>query len=93
MSLDAQSSLFGDGGMTPPARSTTVDAQAIRRRLNRLLDTLQAADTMPLSDRDLRMWQTVVPNMSKWLPSSEAQAICTAFAQQLERLGTSTAAL
>lgn len=89
MSIDAQISLFGEGGMTPPARSTNVDPEAIRGRLMRLLDTLQVADTMPLSDRDVRMWRTVVPNMTKWLPESEAQRIRATFAQQLERLGTS----
>ena len=44
---------------------------------------------MPLSDRDLRMWQTVVPNMTRWLPDDEADAIRTEFAHELERLGAS----
>ena len=91
MSIDAQRSLFGEGRMSPPASRTTPDPEAIRGRLNRLLDTLRAANTMPLSDRDARMWQTVVPNMTKWLPDSEAATIRAAFAWEMERLGASTA--
>jgi ABC-type polar amino acid transport system ATPase subunit len=86
MSLEAQASLFGEEGMAPPARPTALDPQAVRSRLNRLLDTLQAADTMPLSAHDVRMWQTVVPNMTRWLPDAEAQVICATFARELERL-------
>ena len=86
MTIDAQASLFGDGGMTPPQRASQVDPAVVRGRLNRLLGTLRAADTMPLSDQDARMWQTVVPNMSRWLPDPEAQNIRTAFAREMARL-------
>lgn len=86
MSINAQASLFGEGGMSPPERRTTVDTEAIRGRLNRLLGTLRAANTMPLSDNDVRMWQTVVPNMSKWLPDAEAQTVRLAFACEMARL-------
>lgn len=68
MSVDPQGSLFGDGRMAPAARRSTPDPQAIRGRLGRLLETLRSSQTMPLSDRDVRMWQTVVPNMTRWLP-------------------------
>jgi len=86
MTIEAQGSLFGEGRMTPPTRTASPDPATIRGRLGRLLDTLRAADTMPLSDRDIRMWQTVVPNMTKWLPDDEAETIRTAFAQEMERL-------
>ena len=87
MNAKAQGSLFGEGRMTPPQRASTPDPEAIRGRLDRLLATLRSAETMPLSDRDARMWAVVVPNMSKWLPSAEAEAICAAFAREIERLG------
>ena len=90
MSLEAQASLFGEGGMAPPARPTALDLQAVRSRLNRLLATLQGADTMPLSAHDVRMWQTVVPNMTRWLPDDEAHAVCSTFTRELARLGTSS---
>lgn len=90
MSLEAQVSLFGEDGMTPPARPKSPDPQVVRSRLNHLLGTLKAADTMPLSAQDVRMWQTVVPNMTRWLPDADAQAICAAFTRELARLGTTS---
>lgn len=86
MSIDAQASLFGEGLMTAPKASSTPDADTIRRRLHRLLGTLRAAETMPLTERDVRMWRTVVPNMTRWLPDAEAEAIRFEFVQELERL-------
>ncbi|MEQ8964899.1 MAG: hypothetical protein RID91_03670 [Azospirillaceae bacterium] len=83
---DRQGSLFGEGRMTPPTGSSTPEPAVIRRRLESLLDTLRAAETMPLSDRDARMWQTIVPNMTKWLPEAEAEAIRAAFEQEMQRL-------
>ena len=87
MSMDAQGSLFGEGRMAPPARQSTPDIEAIRARLGRLLEMLRAAESMPLSDRDARMWRTVVPNMTRWLPDEESRAIRTAFAREMDRLG------
>lgn len=89
MTLDAQGSLFGDGGMAAPARTSAPDPQAIRGRLGRLLETLREAESMPLSDKDMRMWQTVVPNMTRWLPDDEADAIRSEFASEMDRLGVS----
>ena len=87
MTTDAQGSLFGEGRITPPQRSSTPDPDAIRRRLDRLLVTLRSAETMPLSDRDARMWTAVVPNMAKWLPNAEGEAVCATFTREMERLG------
>ncbi|SUS07133.1 conserved hypothetical protein [uncultured Defluviicoccus sp.] len=87
MSMDAQGSLFGEGRMAPPTRQSTPDPEAVRGRLHRLLEVLRAAEHMPLSDRDVRMWQTVVPNMTRWLPDEDARAICAEFAAEMERLG------
>lgn len=86
MTTQAQGSLFGEGRMTPPQRSSTPDPDAIRRRLDKLLAGLKSADAMPFSDRDARMWTAVVPTMTKWLPDAEAQAIRAAFAREMERL-------
>ena len=32
------------------------------------------------------MWQTVFPNMAKWLPEEEADQLRFEFAQEIERL-------
>lgn len=82
----AQGSLFGEGGMAPPVRTTAPDPQEVRGRLRRLLETLREANTMPFSDKDMRMWQIVVPNMVRWLPDHEATAIQSEFTLELERL-------
>ena len=87
MNIDAQESLFGEGRMTPPQRSSTPDPGAIRGRLDRLLGLLRAAQAMPFSERDARMWATVVPNMTKWLPEAEAETVRADFAREMERLG------
>lgn len=87
MTRNAQGSLFGDTGMAAPAKPSSPDPQAIRARLDRLVQMLRSAGTMPFSDRDQRMWQAVVPNMARWLPDEEAEAFCVAFAVEMERLG------
>lgn len=84
----AQGSLFGtdEDRMQPPRQSTLPDPNDVRCRLNALLAKAQAAERMPWSERDARMWQTVFPNMAKWLPEDEAGQLCFEFAQELERL-------
>ena len=84
--IDDQGSLFGEDKMAPPARSSTPDLEDIRQRLNALLNTLRTSETMPLSERDIRTWQAIVPNMTKWLPEVEANAIRESFDGELQRL-------
>ncbi len=73
--------------MAAPAQTSVPDPQAIRGRLGRLLETLRESESMPLSDKEMRMWQTVVPNMTRWLPDDEADAVRCEFASELQRLG------
>jgi hypothetical protein len=84
----AQTSLFGPGEdrMQPPKRSTTPDPNVIRLRLHALLEKARTAEKMPWSERDARMWQTVFPNMAKWLPPEEGKQLTFAFAQEMNRL-------
>lgn len=84
----AQGSLFGSGEdrMQPPSQSTVPDPEDVRRRLHVLLVKARSAEKMPWSDRDARMWQTVFPNMAKWLPEEEAGQLCFEFEQEMERL-------
>ncbi|MFN3623249.1 MAG: hypothetical protein ACK4TP_04225 [Hyphomicrobium sp.] len=85
---DHQGSLFGDGDdrLQPPRPSTLPDPNVVRLRLVSLLEKARSATIMPWSERDARMWQTVFPNMTKWLPDEEAEQLCFEFAQELERL-------
>ncbi|MFN4088190.1 MAG: hypothetical protein ACK4QW_03995 [Alphaproteobacteria bacterium] len=84
----AQASLFGPGEdrLQAPRQQTTPDPDDIRRRLRSLLDKARSSETMPWSERDARMWQTVFPNMAKWLPEDEADQLRSAFSQEMERL-------
>lgn len=84
-----QGSLFGDapGRMAhPPAPSMLPDPDDIRRRLNALLAQARAAERMPWSEKDARVWQIVFPNMANWLPEDEANQLRLNFAQEIERL-------
>lgn len=87
-SFEAQGSLFGAGEdrMQAQRPNATPDPAAIRKRLTDLLDKARAAKTMPWSERDARMWQTVYPNMANWLPDAEADRLRAAFAEEMARL-------
>jgi hypothetical protein len=84
----AQGSLFGAGEdrLQAPPQSWAPDPENIRLRLISLLEKARSADRMPWSERDARMWQTVFPNMAKWLPEDEARQLNFEFAQEIERL-------
>ena len=84
----AQGSLFGPGEdrLQAQRRSSVPDPETVRRRLKSLLEKARSAEKMPWSERDARMWQTVFPNMAKWLPEEEADQLRFEFAQEMERL-------
>ena len=84
----AQASLFGAGEdrLQAPEQSSTPDPETIRLRLKALLEKAKSAEKMPWSERDARMWQTVFPNMAKWLPGEEADQLRFEFAQEMQRL-------
>lgn len=83
-----QGSLFGPGGdrLQPMRQRSLPDAESVRFRLKSLLEKARSAERMPWSERDARMWQTVFPNMAKWLPKDEADQLCFEFTQEIERL-------
>ena len=84
-----QESLFGPGNdrLQVPRQSSLPNPEEVRRRLKLLLQKARSAEKMPWSERDARMfWQTVFPNMAKWLPNEEADQLRFEFAQELERL-------
>ena len=83
-----QYSLFGtgEGRLQLPRQSFEPSPETIRKRLNALLDKARAAQTMPWSDRDARMWQTVFPQIANWLPDEEADQLRFEFTQEIERL-------
>ena len=71
--------------------STVPSADQVRGRLESLMRTLRQADTLPLTEKQLRFWQTVVPQMTNWLPSDERSAICAEFESEIARLSRKAA--
>jgi hypothetical protein len=84
----AQASLFGagDNRLQEAARSTTPDPAKVRVRLMAILEKARAASSMPWSDHDARVWQTVFPNMANWLPELEAEQLRLEFRHEMDRL-------
>jgi len=79
-----QADLFADHR---PAPRKVMDFQAeARRRLEAALAEVKAAEQMPWTQRELEKWQILFPQMSGWLPDEEANQLCFAFAQEVERL-------
>ncbi len=41
---------------------------------------------MPLTDKELRFWRTVMPQTTAWLPNEEHRAVCAEFDMHVARL-------
>jgi hypothetical protein len=85
----SQQSLFGDEGDRiphPEGASHLPKPDDIRAKLQLILTKVRSADTMPWDERRARMWQTVFPQMARWLPDDERDQLCFEFAQEIERL-------
>ncbi|MGQ0742263.1 MAG: hypothetical protein ACT4OG_08230 [Alphaproteobacteria bacterium] len=72
--------------MRAPQQQLSPDPETIRLRLNALLEKARSAETMPWTERDARMWQTVFPNMTKWLPPEEGEQLRFEFEREMQRL-------
>jgi hypothetical protein len=83
-----QQSLFGPGEdrLQVSRQRTAPNPDAIRLRLESLLEKARSSKKMPWSERDAQMWQTVFPNMAKWLPKEEGEQMRLDFFAEIERL-------
>ena len=84
-----QHSLFGEGENRiphPEAPSHLPKPEDVREKLRLILTKVQTAERMPWDDRKARMWQTIFPQMARWLPDDERDQLCFEFAQEIERL-------
>ena len=87
--LSEQHSLFGDGQDRiphPDVVSHLPKPEDVRAKLRLVLTKVQSAERMPWDDRRARMWQTIFPQMARWLPDDEREQLCFEFAQEIERL-------
>jgi len=62
------------------------DPDAVRERLNEVLQQLRSAESMPWEGSKLRSWQHVFHNMANWLPAEERDRLRQEFSREIERL-------
>jgi hypothetical protein len=84
-----QPDLFG--APTPPI--LTPDPADVRRTMQKVLDQLRSAETMPFEPRLVRIWKTIFPQMSNWLEPEEAHELCRQFDAEIARLETGGASV
>lgn len=71
--------------LTAPV-STVPSVEAVRARLQSVLETLRSAPTLPWSAKEAARWKLVVPQMADWLPADEQEAVRAEFATLVHRL-------
>lgn len=63
------------------------DPDRVRRRLEGILAEARAAESMPWARSRQRLYMTIVPQMTLWLPEDEAAQFRLAFEHEMKRLG------
>ncbi len=76
----AQLEMFGDHA---PAQATTADPDRVRRKLDAFLTEAREAGAHGLPTARRRLIETVVPQMTRWLPEDEAARVRQAFGDAL----------
>ncbi len=69
-----------------PEHVYRADPDEVRRDLMRLLTQARTAQIMPWEPRKVRLYRTIFPQMSQWLPDDEAKQLCFEFETELARL-------
>jgi hypothetical protein len=62
------------------------DPDKVRAKLHQLLAEARAAQEMPWGPERVRLYRTIFPQMSNWLPDDEAAQLRSAFEAELARL-------
>ena len=83
----SQPDLFG----ATPQPLPRPDPEAVRKRMSELLRALREAEAMPLTDKELRFWQVVAPQTTRWLEPDERAAMLAEFYGHLDRLARKAA--
>ena len=81
---DPQSDLFGPGPAQPAVFRG--DPDRVRARLGKIVAEARMADTMPWDRATLRLYRTIVPQMSLWLAADEAARWRLDFDREVLRL-------
>ena len=78
-----QPDLFGQEAAPPSYRA---DPDRVRARLRTIVGAAKTAETLPWSRAELRLYRTIVPQMTLWLPEDEAAQWRFDFEAELDRL-------
>ena len=81
---DAQPDLFSAEPTQPAVYRG--DPDRVRARLERILIEAREARTLPWDRAQVRLYRTIVPQMTLWLPEDEAARWRFDFEAELERL-------
>ncbi len=79
---EAQQDLFG----ADPVPTYRPDPDKVRSRLQKMLAEARTAQVMPWEPTTVSLYQTIFPQMSRWLPEEEAAQLCFEFEAELARL-------
>lgn len=67
----------------PPAPKSQIDmAERVRPKLDGILDALGRHGGAEWTERELRRYRLMVPQMCRWLPEAEAERILAVFGRQ-----------
>ena len=80
---DVQADLFGEDAPTPVYRA---NPDEVRRELYKILAEARAAQTMPWDAGRVRLYRTIFPQMTNWLPAEEGEQLRFEFETELARL-------
>lgn len=80
---DEQPELFDDESHTPTYHPKPDE---VRAELHRILAEARGAAKLPWDAPTLSLYQTIFPQMTRCLPEAEAEQLCFAFEQEMERL-------
>lgn len=73
----AQLDMFAADALAQPG--ITADPDRVRRKLHAMLSEAREAGVEGLPQGRRRLMETVVPQMTRWLPEPEAEAVRQAF--------------
>jgi hypothetical protein len=80
---DEQTDLFGEDSPTPEYRA---DPDMVRQELYRILAEARAAQTIPWDANRAKVYRTIFPQMTNWLPEEEGAQLRFEFEAELARL-------
>ena len=81
---DSEPELFDEENYVAPVYRA--DPDKVRLELLRILGEARAAKKTPWSDYHTRLYQTIFPQMTNWLPDEEAAQLRFEFETELKRL-------